>query len=456
MQSKVISILIIFILSLSAGYLYAQENVAGTPQEKISKYGNDSVKCIINLSLYLESYKQWKASKYKNISVKDAIKPWRWVFNNCPASRQSVYLDGIKITEWRIKNAENEEEKEKLIDTLMMVYDKRIRYFNKEGYVLGRKGVDLYSYRPQDYEEIYKILGRSVDLDGNNSYPDVLVFYMRAAKKMIDEGKAPEDVIFDIYDKCSKIIDHNLKKYADNERKKTNWVNVKGNIDLTFEPYATCEALLKIYGKKYSETPEDVDLLKKIIKILDKKKCTEDQLYFDATLSLYELDPSPESAFLIGKMLMKKEEYLKATKYLKEGNKLEDTDDVADSYLLLASAYKQLKNFPVARTYALKSLEARPDDGHPLIIIGDMYAESASNCGTDEFTKKVAYWAAVDKFYRAKSIDPEIAEVANSRIATYKAYFPSIDKIFFNNLNEGDDYTVECWINEKTKVRAAK
>lgn len=457
MQSKIISFLIIFVLSLSTGYLYAQdEEDSEASQQDVPKYGEDSVKCIINLSLYLESFKQWKASKYQNTSVKDALKPWRWVFNNCPASRQSIYLDGIKITEWRIKNAKDDAVKEKLIDTLMMVYDRRIEYFNKEGYVLGRKGVDLYSYRPEAYEEIYEILNRSVELEGDKSYPDVLVFYMRATKKMIDEGKAEPDLIFDNYDKSNKIIEHKLKKYAGDERKKTNWENVKGNIDLTFEPYATCEALIKIYGKKYNETPEDTELLKKIIKILDKKKCTDDPLYFDATLSLYELEPSPESAFLIGKMLMKKEEYLEATKFLKEGEKLEDTEDVADSYLLLASAYKQLNNFPVARSYALKALEVRPDDGHPLILIGDMYAESASNCGDDEFTKKVAFWAAVDKYYSAKSIDAEIAEVANSRIATYKAYFPTIDKIFFNNLNEGDDYTVGCWINETTKVRAVQ
>jgi len=458
MKAKILSILITLILTISAGIVTAQDEETGDEAGtglNVPKYGEDSITCITNLSLYLESFKQWKASKFTNTSVKDAIKPWRWVFLNCPASRQSIYLDGIKMAEWRIKNEKDAGRKEKLIDTLLMIYDRRIQYFGKEGYVLGRKGVDMYSYRPEAYEQIYDILKRSIELDGNDSYPDVLVFYMRATKKMIDEGKAGPDIIFDNYDQCSKIIDYNISRYADDERKKTNWENVKGNIDLTFEPYATCEALIEIYGKKFKESPENTDLLKKITKIMDKKKCTDDQLYFDATLKLYELEPNAESAYLIGKMLMKKEDFQEAVKFLKEGEKLENTEDVADSYLLLASAYKQLKNYPLARSYAMKSLDLRPNDGHPLILIGDMYAESASSCGDNEFTKKVAYWASVDKYYQAKRIDPEMAELANSRIATYSSYFPPIESIFFNNLNEGDEYTVECWINEKTTVRAA-
>ncbi|MBE9492533.1 MAG: hypothetical protein IMY70_06585 [Bacteroidetes bacterium] len=450
MKAKVFSLLIsLFILFSSFTSLNAQE-------KKIPKYGEDSITCIMNFSLYKEVFKQWKSSQYKNESVKDAIMPWRYVFMNCPASRQSIYLDGVKIMDWRIKNEKDAAIKDKLIDTLMMIYDQRIQYFAKEGYVLGRKGVDLYKLRPEDYEQVYEILKRSVELTGNKSYPDVLVFYMRATKKMIDENKASEDIIFDNYDISSKIIDFNMAKFKDDPKKRSNWENVKGNIDITFEPYATCDALIMIYGKKFKETPEDITLLKKITKILDKKKCVDDQLYFDATLKLYKLEPNPESAYLIGKMFLKQEDYGKSVNYLKEGEKLEDEEDIANSYLLLSEAYSRLKNYPVARSYALKWITLRPDDGHPYLLIGDMYASSAKKCGDNELTKKVAYWAAVDKYYTAKRVDPSVVEIANGRISTYSTYFPQQETIFFYNLNEGDEYTVECWINEKTIVRAAR
>lgn len=458
MKTLILSILLSLLFVFVSDVTFAQVQVTETDDsnQKIPKYGNDSITCIMNISLYKEFYKQWKASKYKNESIKDAIKPWRYVFLYCPASMQSLYLDGIKIMTWRIKNEKDKDVKEKLIDTLMMVYDKRIKYFNKEGYVLGRKGVEMYKFHPENYEEIYNILNKSVELEGDNSYPDVLVFFMRTTKKMIDNGKAPEDIIFDNYEKSSGIIDHNLDKFKDDTRKKANWENVKGNVQITFEPYATCEALIKIYSKKYNETPDDVELLKKIIRSLDKKRCTKEPLYFETTLRLYDIEPNPESAYLIGKMYLKQEEYAKSINFLKEGEKLQDEEDKANSYLLLSGVYKQLNNFPTSRIYALKAAKLMPTNGHPYIIIGDMYAESAKSCGDNDLTKKVAYWAAVDKYYKAKRIDPEIADIAKSRIDIYSAYFPTISKIFFHDLNEGDDYIVECWINEKTKIRAVK
>jgi tetratricopeptide (TPR) repeat protein len=404
MKTRFISF--ILAVALMTGLFFSSDTFAQT----VSKYGEtpeDSVECIMNLSLYTEFYKQWKASGYKNSSINDAFGPWRAVFLNCPAARQGTYVDGVKMLTYFIKNELDPAVKDAYIDTLMLLYDTRIENFGKEGYVLGRKGVDLYVFRIKDYEESFNVLTRSVELDGNKTYPDVLVFYMRASKKMINEGKADEDIIFDNYDICSKIIEVNIDANKDNARKLANWENVRGNINLIFEPFATCEAIIKIYSSKFQENPNDIKMLKKLTRLLDRKKCTEDQLYFDATVKLYELEPSTESAYLIGKMLMKSQEYLKAIDYLKEGEKLDNSDDRADSYLYIAECYRTQNNYSSARNYALKSIKERPGDGNPYIMIGDMYAASSKSCGSNDLEKKAVYWVAVDKYYKAKQIDPE-------------------------------------------------
>ncbi len=450
---KIRFISLMLVVALVAGISLTSKVAA---QGKYGATPEDSVECIMNLSLYSEFYKQWKASGYKSTSVNDAIGPWRRVYNFCPAARQGTYLDGAKIYTHFIKREKDADVKNAYIDTLMMLYDSRIEYFGKEGFVLGRKGVDLYQLRLADYEEAYKILTRSVELEGDVSYPDVLVFLMRATKKMIDEKKISEDIIFDNYEICSKIIEVNLETNKDNERKLSNWENVRGNIDLIFEPFATCEAIIKIYTPKFQENPEDLKMLKKLTRLLDRKKCTDDQLYFDATVKLYDLEPSPESAYMIGKMLMKNQKYGEAVDYLKEGEKLDDSETRADAFLYVAECYRNLKNYSSARTYAMKSIGERPNNGNPYIMIGDMYAASNKTCGGNEIEKKAVYWVAVDKYYKAKQVDPEVADVANDRIRSYSVYFPPKEDIFFHNLNEGDEYIVECWINEKTKVRAAK
>ncbi len=417
------------------------------------KFGKDSLACVEKLSLYIEDYKLWTEGTGNEATMKNMIDSWRWCFFNCSSASQNIYIHGVKIMKHMISNEKDPELKNKLIDTLLMIYDQRIELFNKKGEILGRKGVDLYKIRPENYEEAYVYLKESVDLLGNASSSTVLVYYFRLAIKRVKAGLAEPGSIVDAYDQISDIIDYNLKN---NPSKKTKFENTKGNIEKSFEPYATCPDLIKIYSKKIIESPEDVELLKKITKILNKKDCTEDPLYFEATVKLYQLEPSPESAYLIGKMYIKKKEYAKAIEYLLEGEKLIDDYDRADCFLLLAEAYRSLDQFPKSRTFALKAINIRPNDGNAYLIIGDLYASSAKDCGNNDLTQKTAYWAAVDKYYMAKKVDPDLEEAALKRITTWSKYFPNSEIIFFHDLTEGDPYTVGCWINEVTKVRAAK
>jgi hypothetical protein len=89
-------------------------------------------------------------------------------------------------------------------------------------------------------------------------------------------------------------------------------------------------------------------------------------------------------------------------------------------------------------------------------MIGDMYAESARDCGDNELTQRAPYWAAVDKYIKAKQVDPSVAEDAEKRISSYSVYFPSAQTVFFYALQEGGTYKVECWINEETRIRPSK
>lgn len=453
-----------FLLSLT---FFAGETKANLPQQDNGKkYGSDSVTCVINLSLYREFYKQWKGSGYKNSAVNDAQKPWRWVFENCPRASENIYLDGANMTEYRIKKAKNAEVKNALIDSLMLIYDRRLEYFPykhgtttpQKGKVYGYKGTDLYKVKPEAIDEVYKILKESVDLEGQKTKSAVFVYYFRATTQMAQKGEIDSAVIVDTYDEISNYIDKNIDYFTSkgNDKQVEKWLNVKGNIDITFEPFANCEDLVRVYRKKFDATPNDVDLLTKITNILDKKKCTSDPLFFEATVNLYEAQPSPESAYMIGKMLMIQQKYKDAVPYMEEALNMEDADKKQSAYIYLAEINSFLKNYSKARSLAYEAAKLNPEDGKPYVLIGDMYAASAKDCGNDDLTTKVAYWAAVDKYYKAKQIDPELAESMNKRISSYEKHFPATELLFFHNLKEGESYTVGCWINEVTKVRAAK
>lgn len=460
---------LILTLSILAGiFSFASTPEMKTlPQDDGSKYGVDSANCVMNLSLYREFYKQWKQSKYKNTAVDDALKSWRWVFANCPRATENIYLDGAKMVSFKMKKAKDQSVKDGLIDTLMKVYDQRIEYFpnhhktkkSQVGSILGRKGVDYFKVNPaKHYIAANEILGESIKLDSSNAKGPVYVYYFRSVVKMAQKGDSDTAAVVDAYDMISDFVDFNISKYekAGKTKKVQEYTNIKGNIENTFQPFANCTDLVRIYQKKFDETPDDVELLRKISKLLDKKDCHESELYFKTTVALYKAEPSPESAYLIGKMLLKDQEFVKAVPFLEEATKMENEDLAYKAMIFLAEDLMSLKKYEKSRLAAYNAAKVKPMAGKPYIIIGDCYAASAKTCGSDELTRKVAYWAAVDKYKKAKRVEPEIAETANKRISSYQKYFPPTELLFFYNLNEGDEYKVGCWINETTIVRAAK
>jgi hypothetical protein len=73
---------------------------------------------------------------------------------------------------------------------------------------------------------------------------------------------------------------------------------------------------------------------------------------------------------------------------------------------------------------------------------------------------KAVYWLAVDMYRRAKQVDSSVTSTANSKINTYRKYFPTNEDIFFiDEWEKGSsvriDYGCYSWIGESTTVRAA-
>lgn len=435
------------------------------------KYSTDSVACVTNFSLYRENYRQWRSSDYKNEAIDYTVDSWRFVFLNCPLASQNTYIDGSKIIEHLYNKTTDTVLRKAYLDTLMLMYDRRIMAFgfdpsSNEGFVLGRKGVELLAYNPDAFADAYKIFDRSVARAGNASESAVIYYYFLTTVRSVREGGADSTLIFDNYDKVSAIIDFNIKSLKKlieenpaetekNQRGLKGFETANGNVENLFEPFATCDNLVKIYTKKFEENPRDTAMIEKMLNAFDRKNCTPD-IYFVAADTLYKLKPNATSALSLGKMYMKLEQYTKAIPFLQDAaNGLTDNDAKGDAYYLIANAYKNLRNYSASRANALKAAELKPNDGKPWILIGDLYAMSAGSCGDNKVTQKAAYWAAVDKYVKARSVDESIAGDANSRIATYTSAFPSSEDIFFFGYKKGDSFRVECWINETTTVRSS-
>lgn len=423
------------------------------------KFGQDSVSCITNISLYREFYKQG--------NFKDALKPWRYVFTKCPLARETTFLDGIKIIDYKIKTETNPELKKKYIDTLGLVYDSRIMYFPlhyrskkpQEGYILGRKGVDMYLLRPDASQSNWEILKKSIEIEGTESQADVMVYYLNTTIKLANEGKFEKTAIVDAYDQLSSLIDVAENNAAGDSVAMKNWENVRANIESSFEPYANCENIISIYQAKFEADPKNIDLLKKITKILDRKRCTGSKLFFDATSNLHKLEPTANSASMMAKMNIKEEKWSQALEYLKQSLELyspEESDKKAEAYYLMGFCNLSLKSFSAGKQAAIKAIELKPYKGDYYMLLGDLYASGASACGGDDIEKRAGYWAAVDKYYQAKKVDSSVAAEADKRINSTSSAFPTSETLFFYGMKPGQSYQVGCWINESTTIRASR
>ena len=424
-----------------AGFL-----IQNTPP-RFGETPEDSIQCVRNLSLYTEYYNQ------RNFNL--AYEPWREALFLCPQSSQNLFIRGVVLVKMKFNEETDPIKRDAWVDTLMMIHDKRIQYFGREGFVLGRKAVDLYQLRPNNIQEIYEITTRSIEIEGNNSQADVLLINFQTLVRLADAGLKPVDRVLLVYDKIMDIIDFNLVNKPDDRRL---FEPAKDNIDNMFEPFATCENIVSLFKPRFERNPEDTELLERITSMLSNSNCTDERLFYLATKNLHRLKPTAESAFLMGRLENNSQRFNEAVEYFEQAVKLytDDRDKFRALMLLADISFRNLRQFSQARTYALQASALEPENGRPYILIGEMYAASASACGDDDLTKRVAYWAAVDKFRQARNVDQEeiIQERATQLINTYTQYFPDRELLFFHGLDDGATYRVQCWINETTTVRA--
>jgi len=421
------------------------------------KYGEtpeDSIKCVTQFSLYFEDYKLWKEGTGNEETFKVMSNSWRYVFENCPEISENIYIHGVYIIRDYIEKAPDKAIRYEYVDTLMMVYDQRIKYYlEKKGDILCRKGVDLIKLKPSANTEAHKILEEGVALEGNNASPGSLYYFMVSAISMVKGGKADSSLIIETYDKVSDIFDYNI---INNASGASGYEKILKTVEQISANFLICKDIIRIYSKKFEEQPENLDLVKKITKLLDKKDCTDSELFFKATEIRHKLEPTAYTAYLMATMNYKKEDFEKASEYASEASELyQDDEGKVRSYLLLAESLKILGQYSAAKSAASKAIELDPENGKAYLLLGDIYTAGAKTCGDNEVTSKVGYWAASDKYAKAKSVDPEFANVANEKIAHIKKYFPDKNSLFFYNLNIGDPYRIECWINESTTVRAS-
>lgn len=412
-----------------------------------SKHGADSNKTLDMAFLWGDYYNK---EDYAN-----SLRFWRYMFREAPGYQETVHITGIKMFKDLIDQEEDSVKRELLIDTVLMIYDKRIECFGKEGYLLGRKGYEVMKYRQKNYDEIRAYFARSIELQGDDTEYFILTPY---AKLMAYEYRKEEislEEILALYMKISEIVDANKgtdyeQYYNDAMESVTDYFKKLGILD--------CDNLRDVFAGMYKDDPENPEVWRKVKAGLSGCS-TCDTLFNEINKKLLTVEPDVELATRIADCETKIGSTSEALKYYDKAIELaEDSIKKASlAYAVAVLEFRELNNYPKARQYCYEALKYRPNWGDPYMLIGDMYIASGAMCKKEKPLNGYAVsWVAIDKYLKAKSVDPSVASKANQLIGKYSEYFPTLTEVFNTEYREGSSYTIGCWINETTTVRLKK
>ncbi len=410
------------------------------------------------VSLYQDNMKNFKTTK--DVRYLDEAYPlWKQIVANCPKQSKNLYINGATILKNLYAKAKTQEERDNLVNDLIMMYDKRMEYYGERAEVMARKAADVEAMkREAGLEQYYQFYADAINEATNNEASSLdaayITKYFEATINYVKKGFAEPTLIIDNYDLASDLLDKELAKYVEDSVKAQKVRDLISNVEANFAPYASCEQLVEIYTKKFAANPDDINLLKKITNIMMKKGCTEEQLFFDATERLHSLEPSPTTALRMGTMSIVKKKYGKAVEYLQEATKgLTEKKDLYKAYIFLGMAYDGQNSNGAARSAYYKAAEIDPTKGEPYLKIAQLYAGTR---GVDDGVNgRSVYWVAVDKAVRARNVDssPENVELANRLISAYSSNFPKKNDAFMADLIDGKSYFVGGWISESTTIR---
>lgn len=451
MNNKAFFILLGF---LSLGFT----SYAATGLASDSKYGNgeDSVRCLENLSLYQNYYK-----------IKDydaSFEAWQVVYAECPkAGGRTLYSKGAFMIANKMIAEKDVEKKKALFQQLMACYEQRVKYFGAdrkypEAWIRGRQAIDYIAYSgDKDLQKnALPWLKLAMETRKDKADADVMNAYFTLLTKQYKQDKeGKKDAYIADYIQVGKWLDVSVNsggKYA------ANYALVKNNVDKMFtnSGAADCATLESVFVNKVEENKANFDELSTVIRLFRSAGCKESNVYFTASQYAHSLKPTAETAAGCAFQSFQKEDYKKALTFFSEAVELETVDSlkydlqskVALCYFKLGKAY-----YPQARTAARKAIAFDGTQGAPYILIATMYA-STDLYPDDKILSKTVYWAAAEQLRKAISVSPSSRAKAQALLNNYKSNFPTKENVFFHNkLQPGSTFKVGGWIGETVNVR---
>ena len=405
---------------------------------------------------------------------------------DCPDLNAAIYVYGERILKDFIKNSELNERTE-FENDLLDLYDEWLQYFPKSksgrqesGKILAIKAQAMIDLKLGENEEIYKVYDLAFKTNPESfTSPKGLYNYFKIYFNLYKEENSSITLesVFEKYEELtekfefemgvySSKLDNLLKKEEgsslltgrESRNKRVYEVNMVAcstylnNLNAIIAKEATCENLIPLYRKNFDKFKNDPVWINRAASRMDSKDCSDDPLFVELVEALHQLNPSANSAYYLGLLNDKKGNSSEAIKYYTESIDLE-TDNLKKAKTLykIALKFKKSGQYSKSRSYANKALNFQPSLGSAYLLISNLYAASANNCGNTQFEKRAIYWLAAKDARKAASVDASIRKTAIKTAVSYEGRAPSKTDIFTEG-KSGEIISIKCWIGKNVTV----
>lgn len=413
---------------------------------------------------FLNKYSLYRESVKQN-DFAGAVDNWRFIYKTYPKSTNAIYLDGQKIYENFIEKAVDSKTKLNYLDSIALLYDKRVKYFpeNKEDLLCRKATFYLRTALSLELSDDafasciangYKYANEAIDNSQESVDPAVLVLFLQSSRSLYSSSKLTKTNMLENYERVMGVIEKQLTDEKTKEAAEQSIPLLEQIIEGS--GVLDCTAMIEMYKPKYESNPTDLQLLKKINKMLSRKNCTDSEFYGMVAEQLYKQEPSPEAAMGMARFFLKKKDDAKAFEYYAEAYNEEVDPTLKSAYYYEAAVLAlQRDELQKARDLARNAIKLNDKYCDAYVLLGDVYVKASKSFG-DSFEQATVFWVAVDQFEKAARLGDDCKAEASSRAATYSNYFPKNETVFMQGLTEGQSYRVEGWINETTRIRVSK
>ena len=371
--------------------------------------------CMTNLSIYVEH------AKVKNYEA--AYTPWKMVYDNCPDINKANFIYGERILKDKIDKSSGAD-KDGFIKDLLALYDAEPKYYPEKytpSVVAIDKALLMYEHKMGSDVELYEMLKMAFEKDEKNfKNPKALYLYFSSLVDLHKEGAKELQEVFDVYDDVTEKIDNENKKLTEvitkllpkdstgtitSKEKRTlkiattnseSYGKIAGSVDSKLGALADCDNLIPLYEKSYEEKKGDVKWVKRAVGRMFGKECTDDPLFTKLFEAQMQLDPSAKARMYSGLLKQKAGDQKAAIEEFNKAVDLENDPYEKSEILYKIATIVRKSSKSQARGYARKAINANSANGKAYLLIANLYATSANDCGSTPFEKRAVYWKAAD------------------------------------------------------------